>query len=490
MQLGVHDESVPAGSVVPIPGRSVAWSEVVFVLALLSYGQLSVLRSIEHIDVSQWHIANIAYWLPLRTGLATDEVHAALNHLARRHESLRTVYRLPEEGPPTQRVEKEPISVVEYAEIDNSAEAQVALVEASRQCAFRIEDEVGWRATIATTDGTPRGIGFCIHHIAADGWAQRIVGQGLSPILKVAPHGPSIDGRDAVRSPGALASEQRSTSWRERRQRGRRYLRDFLASGLLTPSPFMPGERLRTLPTRHDGELRLDHLAGALLSRARGMRLLPHTLLLAAATLTTAACFDELSAAWWLMSSNRFDPRTSGLVTSMNQVVPVHADLIPRGTVAELIQRLQANSLASLRYASYDVDEFNNLAEEMIGGRPRRQYMFNYALNEGFTGTDDKRPLDQIPFAEPRVTSQQKTSAASCYFIVVDEPCLTLEYQTTLPQADERHVAALLRTYETILRHVLLQPESSVRRLLDQAVPGIDSADASPHGVGSGASRS
>jgi hypothetical protein len=180
----------------------------------------------------------------------------------------------------------------------------------------------------------------------------------------------------------------------------------------------------------------------------------------------------ELSAAWWLMTSNRFNPRWSGLVTSMNQVVPMHADLAADATVAELAQRLQASSATALRYGCYDVDEINTLSREIIGGLPLWRHMFNYAVGGAVSGPPDGRRLDDIPYAQPRTSTCRRSAAASCYFVVSDEPSLVLRYFTTLADADEQEVAALLRTYETLLRHVLLQPELGVRRLVDEVRDG------------------
>ncbi|MFI7503323.1 condensation domain-containing protein [Streptomyces sp. NPDC049687] len=442
-------------------------------LTPLSYGQLSVLRSIEHIPRHEWSSANIARWLPLRPGVTLEEIRAAIELLPRRHESLRTVYRLPVDATPTQRIEERATGVVESAEIEGTDEAASALVDASRERPFTLEDDFGWRATIATTGGLPRGIALCVHHIAADGWAQDLIERDLSPVLAAPRPGPQAAGYDTVGGPLALAVEQRSDAWREQRLAARRFHGEVLRSGLLAPAPLAPGERLRELPPRYDGELPLDHLAAALAERARGLRLFPQALLLTAAALTTAVCFGELSAAWWLMTSNRFNPRWSDLVTSMNQVVPMHADLAADATVADLAQRLQASSADALRYGCYDVDEINALSREIIGGLPLWRYMFNYAVGGAISGPPDGGHPDDIPYARPRTSTCRRSAAAACYFVVSDEPHLILRYCTTLADADEPQVAALLRTYETLLRQVLLRPELPVRRLLDTVGDGL-----------------
>jgi Condensation domain len=441
-------------------------------LTALSYGQLSLLRSIEHIPRNQW--SSVAGWLPLRPSVTAEEVCAALELLPQRHESLRTVYRLPSDAAPTQRVEESAIGVVEYAEIDGTDEAQRALVEASRAHAFTLEDDFGWRATIATTDGRPRGIVLCTHHIAADGWSHDLIARDLSPILAHPRLGSPAARSDAVSSPSALAVEQRSSSWRDQRQKARRFHGDILRSGLLVPRPLAPGERLRELPPRYEGELRVDHLAAALHSRARSMRLLPQALFLTTATLTAAVCFGELSGVWWLVTSNRFNPRWTNLVTSMNQVVPMRADLTAAPTVTDLAQRLQADSFTALHYGCYDVDEVNSLSREIIGGLALRQYVFNHAAGAATANLQDNRRLDRIPYAEPRTATRRRNSPGICYFIIADDPGLVVQYYTTRANADEEQVAAVLRTYEVLLRHVILQPEVSVRRLVDTVQIGRD----------------
>ncbi|MEU3660941.1 condensation domain-containing protein [Streptomyces sp. NPDC032940] len=433
----------------------------------LSFGQLSVLRSIEHIPRPLWSVANIAYWLPLKPSVTVEEARAALELLAERHESLRTVYALPKDAAPRQRVEDRAHGVIEQAEIEDTREARDALVESSRERTFTLEDDFGWRATIATADGRPRGIAMCLHHIAADDWAQGVLEDGLAGLLAEPRPAPPSGTGDTVDSPTALALEQRSTAWRTRRQQARRFHGDVLRSGLLSPLPLSAEDGLREPPPRYDGELPLDHLGGAVAARARSAQVLPQALFLAASTLTAAVCFGELSTAWWMMASNRFDPRWGALVTSMNQIVPMRADLPADATVTELAQRLQQDSFAALRYGCYDVDEINNLSHEIIGGLPEWRYMFNYSVNGALPDRRDEGPLDAVPHAEPRTRTSHRSSPALCYFVVADDPVLTLQYYTTRAQADERQVAGLLRTYETVLRQILLHPDRPVSRLLE-----------------------
>ncbi|MEU2608435.1 condensation domain-containing protein [Streptomyces albus] len=413
-----------------------------------------------------WSTANIARWLPLRAEVTVRQVRAALDALAERHASLRTLYRLPADGTPTQRIAARATGVVSQKETEDTPEARRQLVADAQDRPFTLEDDFGWHATIAVASGRPRGIALTVQHIVADGWAQDLLDRDLAPLLAVQCGGPPATAYDTVSSPAALAVEQRSNEWADWRREAERFHMSVLRSGLLAAAPAAPP--LSRLPLRHDGELRLDHLAPALRRRSARLRVFPQGLLLAAAALAVAVERGESSQAWWLMTSNRFNPRWSGLVTSMNQIVPMSADLDGPDTLSQLVQRVQADSAAALRYGCYDVDRFAELCRDVMGGPPTRRYMFNYAVG-GPVGVGDHAPqqLESIPPDRPATRTVRDSAPADCYFVVSDEPRLTLRCHSTLPDDDEERMASLLTVYENVLREILARPDREVARLLD-----------------------
>lgn len=428
-----------------------------------------MLRSIEHIPRNQWGSANIARWLPLRHGVTEAEVRAALTALADRHESLRTVYRLSPYSTPTQEVLRHPDLAIEVVDLADSGESAESVVASSRERAFGLENDLGWRATICARLGELSGVALTVHHIAADGWAQDLIATDLAPVLAAPCRFVPSMVADPVAGPGALAVEQRSRAWTAQRAETHDHHVDLLSRGLLTP----PAKPRDGVPPRIDGELRLDHLAGPIADASRRMRVFPQGFMLAMTALLAGARFGGTTCPLWQMTSNRFNPRWNGLVSSLNQVVCTGLDLSSDSTLVEFTQRTQHDSTAALRYGCYDVDEFRRLAEGMIGAEPAYRNVFNWAVGPVAAGPVGV-PIEDIPRATPTTGTSHRSAAGDCYFVFSDEPCLTLRYFCTCPNATEDSSAAMLRTFEELVRRTVTDPDQRIGWLLDRlSVPEV-----------------
>jgi hypothetical protein len=64
------------------------------------------------------------------------------------------------------------------------------------------------------------------------------------------------------------------------------------------------------------------------------------------------------------MSSNRFDPAVAGLVTSMNQWVPLLFDPAPEKPFPAIVRGLHFKSLGALKHGIYDPDVIIRMREE------------------------------------------------------------------------------------------------------------------------------
>lgn len=91
-------------------------------------------------------------------------------------------------------------------------------------------------------------------------------------------------------------------------------------------------------------------------------RVSPQNALLALTVVAAAAVTSSHRVVLTLQSGNRFTPRWKGLVSSMNQYVPLHVDLAAGSTpFAGFAGSVQAAALKAYRQGSYDIDVVTDL---------------------------------------------------------------------------------------------------------------------------------
>lgn len=446
------------------------------VAAPLSYGQLSVLRFVQDVPRHQWSPFTIGRYCPLADHVSVEDVHAALETVWRRHESLRTTYRFRGVDPPVQVVHPRPESVVGSVELTDHPDGADCADGGERRLAERLlrtpfcldEDDFGWRATVLTWEGRPTALVFADNHIVADGWSLDLIEADLGPLLR--DQRPPPVPNPPAGSPTELAREQRSAAWSDRRQATNRYWHGLIDSGLLAPMSGDPasghhagrGDRL-------SGRLPLGALAGLISTLARRYRVFPQGLLLA----MTALGFADLTGAGecpvWLVSSNRADPRWQGLVTSMNQFVPIAVSLDPGEPLSSFVRRVQVGSTQVHQHACYDLDEVAAAARDRLGAPLEIGCLFNYAMSDWprSPGPDD---MTRIPWAEPVLAASGRPAVATFYVLVSYDLAITAHVDRAL--FPEESVRRFLHTVEAWLRAAYANPDGTVGALRDAAVAG------------------
>ncbi|WP_137925664.1 non-ribosomal peptide synthase/polyketide synthase, partial [Cupriavidus sp. 2SB] len=121
-----------------------------------------------------------AYNLPgalhLRGTLDRTALHAALNGLTRRHDILRTVYRVADDGEASQHVLEHvdlPLPFEDLRGEDTEATLRVRL-DTFREKPFQLDIAAPIRAALFQTGDAEHVLALSVHHIAADGWSIRI----------------------------------------------------------------------------------------------------------------------------------------------------------------------------------------------------------------------------------------------------------------------------------------------------------------------------
>ncbi|MFF7593368.1 condensation domain-containing protein, partial [Kitasatospora purpeofusca] len=123
---------------------------------------------------------NIPLVLPLRGEVDADALHAALLDVIDRHEVLRTVFPVADDGEPYQHVlplEEAGFELRSSRVGDSELAAAVAAVKG--HC-FDLASEIPIRASLFTTSPSEHTLALVMHHIAADGWSTGPLARDLS----------------------------------------------------------------------------------------------------------------------------------------------------------------------------------------------------------------------------------------------------------------------------------------------------------------------
>ncbi|HSO17593.1 MAG TPA: amino acid adenylation domain-containing protein [Arthrobacter sp.] len=120
---------------------------------------------------------NIPVVLDLKGALDVPALHGAINQVAGRHESLRTVFPLVD-GEPAQRILSG--SPVELLAVQCTAEALPGALAAETRRGFDVTRELPLRAVLFQLAPDHHMLAITLHHIAADGWSLAPLAQDLS----------------------------------------------------------------------------------------------------------------------------------------------------------------------------------------------------------------------------------------------------------------------------------------------------------------------
>lgn len=394
------------------------------VRAPVTFGQLSLLRSIRNIDPVA---ANLPQVWELPGDTTAQQVETAMTALQVRHEALRTRYEDLDGEIPTQIVlAPQPVTIPGHPRESDPVKVSKSLGADP----FDLGGEPPWRAALVTENGALRWLAICLHHIATDGWS---VNQLQREFLTLLTAGAVADG-DAPRARD-LAEQQWSEASESRRRSARRHWQKIFGRApamLRDPAPGKVNGRW--------GRYGTQELTDAVRRLAQAHQLsLPSVML--SAYCRAAAQYDGLDKIMVaVFTNNRSDPRWEKLLTSQDQVLPLVIPVDPGEPFGAFATKVHWELFTSYRHGEYNVDDMLAIAAEhgftgTVNGcfdgsvSGLFSYFFNYmgeyqkdqitipdALETGTSGRNIGAPLYlQVQESDAIVSTLQENSSATGY---------------------------------------------------------------------------
>ncbi|MER5950474.1 condensation domain-containing protein [Streptomyces sp. NPDC001904] len=305
----------------------------------VTYGQLSVLRSLETHGPDHQSVANLVSVWEVPFGVGAAQVMDAWLQLVEAHESLRTMYEL---GIPTPKQKVHPyrpskVAVVELAEDSFSAALQVGATSAVEP--IDIETDLPWRAFVTTYQGDALYLVTVIHHVAADNGALRVLEEQFGRLLDGGVLGPVVQ-------PLEMAQAQQEES-------GSRSIRHWIEVwDQLAPSdrdPADPSERRRA------SLYSLEALTAAQ-ALSKQLKISVQSVVLGVGALALARLKQTERVTFALMAANRLTDRWVPLVSSLNQFAPVTVAIAEEADPLEYLRSGYLQSMSAYVNGCYDVD--------------------------------------------------------------------------------------------------------------------------------------
>lgn len=307
--------------------------------APVTYGQLSVLRSLESYGKTGARVANLISVWPVPPGNGVADVVHAWRQLVQLHESLRTRY-LRVAGGFRQVVAGDTTGNISVAELTDD------LVDTAHQAGVEVAAEAidiftswPWRALVVTYLSEPVYLVAVIHHVAADNGALTLLGSEFGEILRGEPVVAAAQPIDMARLQEEEPEEHAIAYWTDQWKR------------------FRPQDRRgNDSSTRRRATLYSEEALTAARELSKRLRISIQSAVLAAGFLALARLTGTPDATVALIAANRVEEPWARLISSLNQCAPVTISAIEGMEVDAYLKETYFQSLAAYQHGSYDVD--------------------------------------------------------------------------------------------------------------------------------------
>ena len=410
------------------------------------------------------YIIPAAYRISGRLDVAA--LGAALDLLTARHETLRTVITRDADGSPRQRVLK-PASVRLAREDLRGREGLEALLaervraEVSEPC--DLERGPLWRARLIQLEDSVHVLVLSMHHIVFDGWslgvftrelfeAYRSIAQGKEPSLEALPL--------CYRDYAAWQRDQVHTAaWKSQLE----YWRSQLGGAL--PSLDLPLKGARPTQQTFEGAFHTRILPRELFGRLQQLTrrreaTMFQTFLAALYVLLARYSGQTDLIVGCPIAGRHVDSNLESLIGVFVNTLALRVPLDPEKSFVELLSTVKATSLAA--FENQDVP-FDSIVEEIRPPRdPSRSPVFQVLYTYQNALADVALPGVRVSY-ETVDGGTAKFDLSLDVFEGPDGPTCVFEYNTDLFESET--VAEMASHFETLLEHLVAQPEAAISEL-------------------------
>lgn len=354
-------------------------------------------------------INNIPVALRLHGDLDTDALARALNEVIRRHDTLRSTYRL-EQGRPVQSIAphvyadipSEDLSAL-TAPSQEERLAQLTGEEARRPFDLSAGPLVRWRLFRMGSDD--HALSLTVHHIAADGWSMNLLRQELAVLYEAFKSGrtpslPSLPVQygDLMAGPPYRLSDDRLRELQAYWQDRLKHVPHVLNLPYDYPRPAVQGQR----GARHEWQIE-SSVVQRLKAAGAGRRATLFMNLLTAFGLVLSRYSGQSDFCIGTPVANRRTRESERLIGCFVNTVVLRLDLSGDPTYAQLLERTRATVLGA---KAHDAVPFERLVDELgasrdLGRTPWFQTMF--VLEDEST---DVQKLGSLDSARMKVDTQ------------------------------------------------------------------------------------
>jgi hypothetical protein len=418
----------------------------------LTWGQWAAWRSME---LGGGRVDWAGGTMPRLDGQTIDQIVMELAFLIGRHQSLRTRYRLGEDGLPRQVLSDSGELIIEIVDAgaEDPAEVAAALDAALQDAPFDNAEDWPVRAAVVCCDGTPAWFLVLYSHMAIDAYGiealitdlanlDRVTGAHLAPVAGI--------------QPADLARRQRAGAAQRQHNASLRHWEKQLRE--IAPERFPP---VPDPPSPRYWEASYESPAAYLALGRIAERTKAHssTILLAAYVLMLARISGDPTTVVRMLVSNRFRPGFKESVSGLAQSALCVVDTAGVG-FDEVVARVWKTQLTAGMHAYYDPRELWNMIDRVgaeRGGALDLQSYFNdrrrsLALAEVLPRASADEIAAALPNSRLRWGTNTDDPSATVFFLINPVPAtvdISLRVDTRRVAPDD--LVAILRGIEEVV---------------------------------------